>query len=247
MKWSNTILITALLTGLAGLFGSNALIKKVYESIDKSDKYWNFKKLTDQPFKHIRITGGNVSNIVYDQSPQSSVKVLPEWHGSDDGTVKAMVKNDTLVIDYANTYRDIYEKHWLRDAVTVRISGPEVKSVTGSDTRLMLNKYNQPALKVDLSGNSRLVVNSYRTQFEKLDVNLSDSSLTTISMSDETFTKDIIKIDEVNATGRGMSLLNLRSSSIERLHLDLADSASVALSGYTLTKWNNRSLPDKNR
>lgn len=238
MKWSNVILTTTLAAGLAGIFGSNAIMKKEYDSIDKSDKYWNYTKFTDKPFKHIKITGGNVSNIVYEQAPHSAVKVMRAWHGSEDGTVKAVVSNDTLAIDFVNGYKDLYEKYWLRDAVTVRITGPVVESVTGMDTKLVLNKYDHPSLKVELHGNSRLVVNSYRTHFDRLDVNQGDSSLTTIAMSNETFTNDIIRIKEVNATGRGVSLLNLRSLSVDHLNLDMADSASVALSGYTLGKWN---------
>jgi hypothetical protein len=215
-------------------------MKGEYDRIDKSDKYWNYIKFTDKPFKHIRITGGNVSNIVYEQSPHSVVKVMRAWHGSEDGTVKAVVANDTLTIDFANGYKDIYEKYWLRDAVTVRISGPVLESVNGADTKMVLNKFDQPALKVDLKGNSRLVVNSYRTHFDRLDVNQGDSSLTTIAMSSETFTNDIIRIKEVNAIGRNVSLLNLRSVSVEHLNLDMADSASVALSGYTLDKWSGK-------
>lgn len=237
MKWSNLILYGTLAIGMGGLVGSNAILKREYDRIDKSDKYWNYKKLCDQPFKHIRITGGNVSNIVYEKAPHSSVKAMEAWHGSDDGTVKAVVSNDTLVIDYANTYKDIFEKYWLRDAVTVRIAGPTVESVSGLDTRLVFNRFDQPSLKINLQGNSRLVINSYRTHFDKLDVIQGDSSLTTLSMSNETFSNDIIRIDEVNAVGRGVSLLNLRSSSVERLNVDMADSASVALSGYTLGKW----------
>jgi hypothetical protein len=74
MKWSNIILSTSLVAVLAGIFGSNVLMKKEYDRLDKSDKYWNYTKLTDKPFRHIRITGGNVSNIVYEQTPHNAVK-----------------------------------------------------------------------------------------------------------------------------------------------------------------------------
>ena len=238
MKWSNIILLTTLGTGLAGIFGANAILKNEYDKIDKSDKYWNYKGITDKHFKHINITGGNVSNIVYDQSPKSSVKIMRSWHGVDDGTVRADVSNDTLNIHFINSYKDVFEKFWLREAVPVRIAGPVVQSVTGMDTKLVLNKFNQPTLNVNLRGNSRLVINSYRTTFDRLDVQQSDSSLTTLAMSNEVFTNNIIKIKEVKASGSGVSLLNLRSVSVEHLQLAMSDSASVALSGYSLDKWN---------
>lgn len=240
MKWSNVILSSSLALGITGLFGANAVLKREYDSIDKSDKYWNYTKLSDKPFRHIKITGGNVSNIVYEQAPHTVIKVMSAWRGSEDGAVKAVVLNDTLVVDYANTYKDIYEKYWLRDAVTVRITAPAVESVSGTDTKLVFNKFDQPSLKVELQGNSRLVINSYRTDFDRFDVNQSDSSLTVLSMSNETFTNDIITIKELNATGTGVSLLNLRSSKVDQLNLNMADSASVALSGYSLGKWSEK-------
>src|SRR5688500_4378508 len=108
MKWSNIILATSLAAGLAGILGSNAMMKKEYDRIDKSDQYWNFKRINSQPFRHISITGGNVSNIVYEQSAHNAVKVLSAWHGSSDSTVKAVVMNDTLKIVFLNQYKDIY-------------------------------------------------------------------------------------------------------------------------------------------
>ena len=104
----------------------------------------------------------------------------------------------------------------------------------------ILYGFGLPVQTLHRKGNSRLVVNSYRTHFDRLDVNQGDSSLTTIAMSNETFTNDIIRIKEVNAIGRSVSLLNLRSVSVEHLNLDMADSASVALSGYTLDKWSGK-------
>jgi len=240
MKWSNIILSTSLVAVLAGIFGSNVLMKKEYNRLDKSDKYWNYTKLTDKPFRHIRITGGNVSNIVYEQTSHNAVKVLRAWHGSEDGTVKAEVTKDTLQITFLNQYKDLYEKYWLKDAVTVRITGPVVESISGSDTKVSMNKFNQPSLKVNLTGNSKLIVSSYRNNFDKIDVSQADSSVTTFTMSNETFTPDIISIREANVTGRGVSLLNLRSSSVQQLNLDMSDSASVALSGYTLDKWSGK-------
>lgn len=241
MKWSNIILSTALGVGLSGIFGANAIMKREYDTIDRSDKYWNYTKFTDEPFRHIRIVGGNVSNIVFEQAAHSSVKVMRAWHGSEDGTVKAGVSNDTLTIHFINGYKDLYEKQWLRNAVTVRITGPVLESVSGTDTKLIVNKFNQPSLKVNLNGNSKLAINSYRKDFDRIDVNQSDSSLTTLAMSKDVFTNDIIRIQEVNAVGRGVSLLNLHFSNVEKLNLDMSDSASVALSAYTLNRWRSMS------
>ena len=41
-----------LLLIIAGLFVSNNILKKEYGKADKSDLYWNYGKILEQPFSH---------------------------------------------------------------------------------------------------------------------------------------------------------------------------------------------------
>lgn len=237
MKLSNTILIISLSTAVAGLFGSNYVMKNEFDKIDKTDPYWTYKKIEDKPFRHLVVKGGSISNIFFEQSPHSFVKVMTNWHGSEDGTVKARVSNDTLYLDFNNRFTDIYEKYWLRDVVPVRISTPSLISAEGMDTKLVIDKFNQPTLKINLSGDSKIQVNCFTTHFSKIEVDQKDSSLVAFTVSKELFLPDSIKVDEVVAKGSGTSLLNLRTATIDSLHMQLTDAASIALSGYSLRKW----------
>jgi len=71
MKWSNLILATTLVLLAASIFLSNALLKSVYDKVDKSDPYWSYVKALDQDFHHLNIRGGNITNI----DLQSFIKV----------------------------------------------------------------------------------------------------------------------------------------------------------------------------
>lgn len=237
MKLSNTILLVSLGIGIAGVFGSTYVLKSEYNKIDKTDPYWNFKKMLDQPFQHLVINGGNVSNVVFEESPHPYVKIMKAWRGADDGSVRSHVNNDTLYVDFDNRYGDLYEKYWLQGVVPVRISAPILKSIKGTNTKLVVDKFNQPDLKIDLHGGSKIQINCFRTSFNTIDVSQADSSLIAFTVSGELFIQDSIKINSVVAVGSGTSLLNLRTATIDSLRVELTNNASIALNGYSLTKW----------
>src|SRR6476646_2023358 len=126
MKLTTKILVALLVLLTSGLFASNLLLKDVYDHTDKSDTYWTYGKILEQPFRHVSIEGGNISNIAYEQSKTSSVRVLKEWYGYETGAVKALVKNDTLFIDFPVRYPNNYEKDYFKYNTFVRIFSPEL-------------------------------------------------------------------------------------------------------------------------
>ena len=79
MKISTSILFTMLILLLAGMLCSNIILKKEYDKVDKSDLYWTYRKVLQQPFKYLKIKGGNITNIAFEQSNTYSVRVLEDW------------------------------------------------------------------------------------------------------------------------------------------------------------------------
>lgn len=240
MKLSSAVLLFTFGTGLAGLFGSNYVMKKEFDKVDKTDPYWTYKKVEEKPFHHLVVNGGNISNIIYEESAHSFVKLMRSWRGSDDGSIKTNINNDTLYLDFDNHYADLYEKYWLRDVVPVRISTPVLISATGSNTKLVLDKFNQPSLRINLTGDSKIQVNCFRNHFSKIEVDQKDSSLVAFTVSKELFLPDAITVDTAVVRGSGTSLLNIRTATIDLLDLKLTNDASVALSGYSLEKWRKK-------
>ncbi|MEJ7676584.1 MAG: hypothetical protein WKG06_01655 [Segetibacter sp.] len=159
------------------------LLKKEYDKVDKSDLYWTYGKILEQPFKHLKIEGGNVTNIAFEQSKKPSVRVFKNWDGYEKGIVKAFVKNDTLFVKFPNTYKDQYEKEWLKWNTLVRIFSPELLSVDGFDTDFELFKLKQKSIAINLSGKSKLEVESYLYNFDSLHITQRDSSEVVFEMS----------------------------------------------------------------
>ena len=78
MKLTAKILSAMLLSFIAGLFVSNSILKKEYEKVDKNDLYWTYGKILEQPFSHLKIEGGNITNIAFEQSSKSSVRIFKD-------------------------------------------------------------------------------------------------------------------------------------------------------------------------
>lgn len=176
MKVSSIILLVTFTLLIAAMFVSNVLLKKEYDKLDKSDTYWTYGKILEQPFKHLKIEGGNVTRIAFEPSKKSSVRVFKNWEGFDSKAVKAFVKNDTLYLKFPNTVKDPYEKEYLQWFTMVRIFSPELLSIEGYDTNLGLFKLKQKNISINLSGKSKVKVESYIHDFDNLQISQRDSS-----------------------------------------------------------------------
>src|SRR4249919_3973232 len=126
MKLTSKILMLIFLLLIAGLFSSNMILKKQYDAIDKEDNYWTYNKVLEQPFTHLHITGGNGTNIYYEQSSKPSVRLLQEWVKYQGGSVKASVNNDTLYLNFDFMPANLFDKFWLQNAAPVRLFSPEL-------------------------------------------------------------------------------------------------------------------------
>jgi hypothetical protein len=244
MKLTTKILLVILLLFTTGLFASNMLLKKVYNKIDKSDNYWTFAKVLEQPFHHLKIDGGNITKIAYEQSKTYSVRVFKEWYGYETGAVKAHVSNDTLYINFPNTYKDIYEKNYLRWNTLVRIFSPELLSVTGFNTKLEMYKLKQKNLSVNMSGKSEFEVESVVPAFDTLRIVQRDSSEVVFEMDPHIKGSESFHVRSVYADIQGFSILDIGHAQIDSLNLSVSDSSGVLLSGGAMKK-NKLYNPDK--
>jgi hypothetical protein len=176
MKLSSIILLVTFSILVVAMFASNVLLKKEYYKMDKSDLFWNYGKILQQPFKHLKIEGGNFTNIAFEQSNISSVKVFKNWIGYENKVVKAMVTNDTLFIKFSYSTNDLNEREYLRRSTMVRIFSPELLSVDGYNTNFELFKLKQRSISINLSGRSKLEVESYINHLDSLHISQKDSS-----------------------------------------------------------------------
>jgi len=202
MKLSTAILLVTFILLVTAMFASNVILKKEFDKVDKSDLYWTYGKILEQPFKHLKIEGGNVTNIAFEPSKKPSVRVLKNWEGYENKTVKTFVKNDTLFVKFPNTYKDEGEKRWLKWNTLVRIFSPELLSVEGFDTDFGLFKLKQKSININLSGKSKLEVESYVHNFDSLHISQRDSSEVVFEMSPDLMTSDPVALEKEALKGQ---------------------------------------------
>lgn len=249
MKLSTKILVFIFILMIAGLLSSNIILKKQYDAIDKSDVYWTYNKILEKPFKYLNIIGGNGTNIFYEQSDKSSVRILQEWVNYHNGEIKATIKNDTLFLNFDYVPGNSFEKYWLENAAPVRIFSPGLLFVTGNNTNFEMHKVKQTSIIVRMSGKSKFEVESMFPELDSINVYQSDSSAVTFEMSPDyrntttqnNFTESM-SINSVTANINDYSILDVGHAQIKKLHVHVSDSSAIVLSGNALEKINDTSF-----
>lgn len=236
MKLSSIILIVLLALFVTSLFASNLILRNQYDKVDKSDLYWNYNKILEKPFKHINIKGGNVTNIVFEQNKNSSVRVADFWGGFKKSAVETYVANDTLYINFSNRYDDLVEKSWMQGRVLIRLAAPELLSIDGFNTNLQIDKLHQKSLNITLSGKSRIEIESNIHTFDTLNVVQKDSSQVIFEMNPDLKGSPIMQARQINANLRGVTLLDIGHIKATYSKLNIGDSAAVILSGQSIDR-----------
>lgn len=240
MKLTTKILITLLLLFTTGLFASNFLIKKEYDKSDKTDIYFNYAKILEQPFRHIKIEGGNISNISFEQKKNPSVRVFRPWIDSGKDSVKARVEKDTLFLTLPDLTKYPDEKEWLKWVTLVRVFSPQLLSVDGVNTKFKMVRLKQKNLAVTMSGKSDFEVESNDSLFDRIQFTLKDSSRAAIRMSPGSKSAASFHADFLSADIQGISDLDISQGQMDSLKLSVSDKSGISLSGKTLKNYRIR-------
>jgi len=236
IKLSTLILVTLMVLIVLSVFATDIVLKSVYNKRDKNDLYWNYSKILEQPYKYLKIDGGNITNIIFEPGQKSSVRVLKQWWDFHaDSSINAYVKNDTLYLNLKfNNYKNINERDWMQGEVLVRLFGPQLLSVNGNNTNIELQKLQQSNIAINLRGRSRLEVETYSHNFDTLKVAQQDSSQVVFEMSPDLTGSYMMHFNHVFAALQGVTLLDIGRSTIDDIKLNVADSSAVILSGKSL-------------
>jgi hypothetical protein len=265
MKFTSKVLVALAVILISALLSSNIILKKEYDKVDKSDIYWNYHKILQQPFKYLRITGGNGTRIAFEQSQHYSVRILQEWERYHGGGIKAHVDNDTLYINFDYVPPTPYDFFYIKYTTTVRIFSPELLSFDGFNTNFEMYKLRQKSMNVNLTGRSKFEIESMLRSLDSITVFQRDSSEVIFEMSPDykpiksmertksaTITigsppsdmssanqiksPEAMSIKTVKADIQGYSLLDLGHAQIDSLQLKIADSSAIIISGGALKK-----------
>ncbi|HEY4111409.1 hypothetical protein [Puia sp.] len=238
MKLSTKLLAGLFVLTIAALLSANLSIKTNYDNTDKDDRYWGYGKILEQPFKHIKIEGGNITQMTFEQSERPSVRVLKQWPGYESRAVKAFVKADTLFIRFPreNSADNAKVKDWIKHTTLVRIFAPELVSIEGIDTDVDLLKMHQKSISIELSGNSEMEVESELSQMDSLIVIANGSSDLNFEMSPGAGANKLIRVRSADIHLNGTAKLDLGPVQIDSYKLNMADSALIRLSGFSVNK-----------
>ena len=234
MKLTSKILVVMLGAFLICLLTSNIILKKQYDSADKSDYYWNYNKISTLPFKYLKIEGGNMTNIVFQQQRNCSVRVLDYWGGYNKDSVLTYTSGDTLYLQLVKSPIDLYKKSWMETNVLVRVAAPQLLAIDGYNTNFEMEKLDQKELYINLSGKSRIEVESNTHNFDKIFINQQDSSQIIFEMNPDLKQTPIINVKNVFVKMQGVTLLDIGHMKVDNLQLDVAESSAIILSGYNL-------------
>lgn len=201
MKFTSKVLLALLVILFAGLLSSNIILKKEYDKVDKTDIYWNYERILQQPFKYLKITGGNGTKIAFHQSPKFSVRMLQEWKRWHNGELKVRVNNDTLFINFDFIPANLYEKSWMESITAVRIFAPQLLSVDGFNTNFEMFKLKQKSISVNMSGKSIFEVESMIPNMDSINIIQKDSASVEFEMSPDYKSKKELDSD-INKTVR---------------------------------------------
>ncbi len=266
MKFTTKALLTLAAMLVFALLSSNIILKKEYDKVDKSDIYWNYHKILQQPFKYLKITGGNGTRIAFEQSQHYSVRILQEWERYHGGGIKAHVTNDTLYVNFDYVPPTPYDFFYIKGITTVMIFSPELVSFEGFNTNFEMYKLKQKSMNVNLSGRSKFEVESMFRSLDSITVFQKDSSQVVFEMSPDykpiksaekskpvTITigsvptdmssanqiesPEAMSIKSVKANIQGYSILDLGHAQIDSLQLAIADSSAIIISGGALKKF----------
>jgi len=262
MKWTSRILIAIFLLLIAGLFASNIALKKEYDKVDKNDSYWTYGKVLEGHFKYLKIEGGNLTHIAFEQSPNCSVRILQDWQRTHKEPIKTHVRNDTLFVTFDYVPKEEGEKNWMKWITVVRIFAPELQLVEGVNTNFGMFKLKQKSISVTMSGRSKFEIESFLPDLDSIHVIQQDSSEVVIEMSPEykrpegdegqaqkkiitpytllygpKRSSEAMTLRSLDADLRGYSILDVGHALIENMSLHITDTSAIVLSGQALRKF----------
>src|SRR5215203_623638 len=143
MKSSARILIVLLTSFFIALIFSNFILRNEFRKIDKRDAYWNYNRILEERFHHVRIEGNHTGQNAIEQSDFYSVKEFKHLKDFSQIHVTTSVINDTLVVIISPEFRNAETDRKLFNLVLFRILTPGLQSVSGTNVHLTMAKMKQ--------------------------------------------------------------------------------------------------------
>jgi hypothetical protein len=233
LKLSTQLLIGVALLVVISSFISGSILRKQYDKIDKSNKYWYYKKMADQPFKHIKILQNAFNQSLYSYPAPSGIlrfekgidySVLSDKinYGSrrnmeEGDTLSCKVLNDTLFIcaplytSYQNSSKEI--------GYNLVLTAPHLESITCLNMGTEIMGLNQDSLHFDLSGQSNVEFMNDYAHMNLIKANIKDRAVLKLS--------PLLKLKKLNVVLKDRAKLKMPIVPAEKFSIDAGDSTAI--------------------
>ncbi len=175
MKTSNRLLLALATVLLAGLLGTNFVLKAEYEDIRKNPRPEEGFGFAEVPhFSHVRVNSAS-PDILF--SVQENAESTVQINGKYRGKIKVAVTNDTLLINLtANIATPKTPGN--QQPVAAFIHGPQLKSIVFENGSGSIKDMKGKSLSVECKTNSRVTV--YDSRIDNLHLTTSGKAILTI-------------------------------------------------------------------
>jgi hypothetical protein len=173
----NIKLSTKLLLGLSGILIIMMIIsafsvKSEFAKINLKDPYWQFQKVSDKAFKHLKVIGQKDANgkVNIIENKDFAVNVSKKW--ADD--VKVSFESDTLVVRFLLNPAKIRIEEYPNYENIVTILCPDLSSIKGELANIKIDSLNQDKLKIEAHKITSIDIRKLNSQY--LSINLDKNS-----------------------------------------------------------------------
>jgi hypothetical protein len=225
------ILIGVIVTLLVGsIFASNYLLKKKYDTMNAIQFREDYTALSRQPFKYLKIDGGNCLSIIPIKKDTFNAVMLRNDEYTDynfkhilNGNITTQIVDDTLIIKIPAVQR---QRADLRRVNFLEIHVKDLASIDITDTYVDVLGLEQPNFTAILRGASRLDLGTKK--LEKLALNISSGS--------QFWAIDSLKINVLEAEVADKGTLNLPAAQVNEFRVKMTENSVVQLSSKMWTK-----------
>jgi hypothetical protein len=234
-KWSTKLLVGVFALVVSSIFASNIILKKEYDLIKSKpqDRFSGYQKIINQSFKHIMIDSGRiVENIFFENNNESSVYIA-EKEDVSKWAQNIFIKNDTLFISFNEDSKHKMSSLPSYKMAFLHILSPFIESINLSNTQVVVNKFEQKSLNINLLDFSTIQLDNLPPSMDYWKINMSNYSEFNVS---NVFLLNNIQIDvnTVELNLRDSSIVHMGNVKIENLKLNGTKGNSVELSSETL-------------
>ena len=240
LKLSSLLLIGLALLIISSILASGFILRNKYDKINTEDRFWYYKKLTNKPFKHIKIEQIlNISDTINankDEIPAISGTLTFEG-GSNYSVVSSPIsyssfnfnnkKMDTLICKTEGDTLYIrvppnetfYSNENGRVSFDLRLNTPQLESITCLNVSPDMIGFIQNKLNIVLTEHSVLTFVKNHNRMDFLKAKLQDKAVLKLS--------PYLKIDTLDVNLKDHSKLQMPVLAVENLKLQTQDSTSI--------------------